>query len=286
MILTDLVLHRAALPVLAAYFGICLSAAAFANEANPWVASTHSQARLIGGTIDIESTPTLLAGVQIRMDPGWKTYWKYPGDSGVPPDFDWSGSQNLKSAEVLFPMPFRFKDGDGTAIGYAKEVVFPVKVTPERAGESVELKLTINYGLCMNLCIPNQVSLGLTLPAGVGRESVDSSLLADALAYVPKQATSETVPRVTGIDADLDGPEPSLKVEAQFNPDATETGLFIEAGDIFVPVPKPLGPLAEGRQSFVVPFGSAKEAAALKGKAMRLVLVSAQGASETTWIAE
>lgn len=286
MIVTDLFLHRAALPVLAAYLGIGLCAAAHANEASPWVASTHSQARLISGTVDIDGTPTLLAGVQIRMDPGWKTYWKYPGDSGVPPDFDWSGSQNLQSAEVLFPMPLRFKDGDGTAIGYAKEVVFPVKVTPERAGEPVKLKLSINYGLCMDLCIPNQVSLSLTLPAGASQESAESSLLADALAHVPKQATPETVPRVTGIAANLDGPEPTIKVDALFGPDATETGLFIEAGDIFVPVPKPLGPLAEGRQSFMVPFGSAKEAAALKGKTMRLVLGSAQGASETTWTAE
>jgi DsbC/DsbD-like thiol-disulfide interchange protein len=284
MVQTASFLRRVTLLIIAAYLGSGLFA--HASEASPWVASTNSKARLIGGTVEIDGKPTLLAGVQISMDPGWKTYWKYPGDSGVPPDFDWSGSTNLKSAEVLFPAPHSFKDGGGTAIGYAKQVLFPVKVTPEREGEPVELKLTVDYGLCMDLCIPNKVSLSLTLPADAAQDSEESLLLKTALAHVPKQATPKTVPRVTGIDANLDGPGPTIRVDALFGPDATETSLFIEAGEIFVPVPKPLGPLADGKQSFVVPFGSAKEAAALKGKTMRLVLVSGQGSSETAWTAE
>ncbi len=95
--------------------------------------------------------------------PGWKTYWKNPGDSGVPPSFDWAGSKNLKHAEVLYPAPHRFADANGTAIGYDDQVVFPVKLTPERVGEPIELKLAFAYGLCKDLCIPNDVSLGLTL---------------------------------------------------------------------------------------------------------------------------
>ena len=68
-----------------------------------------------------------------------------PGDSGVPPSFDWTGSKNLKQAEVLYPAPHRFADANGTAIGYDDEVVFPVKLTPEREGEPIELKLAFAY---------------------------------------------------------------------------------------------------------------------------------------------
>ena len=277
--------HTAPL-ALAATLGIALSGAGLAAVSSPWVASTNSQARLISGTVEIDGKPTLLAGVQMRMDPGWKTYWKNPGDSGVPPGFNWSGSKNLKSVEVLYPAPHRFTDGSGTAIGYSQEVVFPVKVTPEREGEPVELKLTFDYGLCMDLCIPNETSLSLTLPAGATEDPGEALLLADVLARVPKPEAPDALPRVGNIDAKLGGPEPHLKVEVLFDPKATGTDLFISAGKVFVPVPKSLGPVAEGRQSFEVQFGSAKEAEALKGKSLTLTLVSDQGSSETAWTAE
>ena len=119
----------------------------------------------MSGTVDVDGAPALLAGIQLRMDPGWKTYWRNPGDSGVPPSFDWTGSKNLKHAEVLYPAPHRFADAGGTAIGYDDQVVFPVKLTPERDGEPIELKLAFAFGLCKDLCIPNDVSLGLTLDA-------------------------------------------------------------------------------------------------------------------------
>ena len=99
------------------------------------------------------------AGVQLRMEDGWKTYWRNPGDSGVPPTFDWSGSKNLKSVDVFYPVPHRFSDANGTAIGYDNEVVFPIRVTPKQADKPIQLSLTFDYGLCKDLCIPNSVDL-------------------------------------------------------------------------------------------------------------------------------
>lgn len=288
MIVPALFSHRVTLLIIAAYLSIGLSGTALAVIAShaPWVSSTNSKARLIGGTVEIDGKSTLLAGVQMRMDYGWKTYWRYSGDSGVPPGFDWTGSKNLKSAEVLFPTPHRFVDGGGTAIGYSRDVVFPVKITPERPGEPVELKLVFDYGICMDLCIPNEVNLSLTLPSDASADSKEAALLREALARVPKSETPDALPRVAGIEAKLDGPEPRLKVEALFDPEAVETDLFISADKTFVPVPKPLGTPAGGRQSFEVDFGSAKEAAALKGKTLTLTLVSDQGSTETNWKAE
>jgi DsbC/DsbD-like thiol-disulfide interchange protein len=271
--------RRAVLAV--ALFGMAAGTAFAAGSASPWIASTDSKVRLVSGTVDIDGAPALVAGVQLRMDPGWKTYWRNPGDSGVPPTFDWTGSKNLKRAEVLYPAPHRFADAGGIAIGYDNEVVFPVKVTPERDGEPIELKLAFAYGLCKDLCIPNDVSLGLSLGADVGKG--DALLLETFLARVPMPARDGVPPFVGHIEAKLDADKPQLVIDAVFPPRATGTDLFIDGGDAFVPVPAPLGPVTDGKQRFAVTFVSAAEAASLKGKSLALVLVSDQGSSETAW---
>jgi DsbC/DsbD-like thiol-disulfide interchange protein len=255
-----------------------------AASATPWTASTHSKVRLVSGTVEDGGRPALVAGVELRMDPGWKTYWRNPGDSGVPPSFDWSGSKNLKDAEVLYPKPHRFADAGGTAIGYDGEVIFPVRLTLEREGEPVELKLAFAYGLCKDLCIPNEVSLSLALPPDIGKG--DAFLLDGAVARVPKSAGAGLLPAISGIEAKLDEDRPELVVDAVFPNGATGTDLFIDGGDVLVPVPAPLGAPVEGKQRFVVAFASPAEAAALKGKTLRLTLVSNQGATEAMWKAE
>jgi len=241
----------------------------------------------VSRTVSGAGNNEVVAGVQIRLDPGWKTYWRSPGDSGVPPSFDWSGSKNLKEAQVLYPAPRRFTDASGTAIGYEDEVVFPIKVTPERAGESVELKVTVDYGLCKTLCIPNDAKLSIDLPprmvAGWGADI----LLQRFVDFVPKPAEPNKLPALGGVEARLDGVKPELIIEAHFPDGATGTDLFVEApGGAYMPVPKPLGPLAGGTQRFVVSFASQDEASAFKGKPLRMTLVSDEGGREASWTAK
>ena len=255
-----------------------------AASATPWTASTNSKVRLVAGRAGEEAGRSRVSGIQLRMDPGWKTYWRNPGDSGMPPEFDWTGSKNLKSAEVLYPAPRRFDDAGGVAVGYGEDVLFPVKLTPERESEPIELKVAFSYGLCKDLCIPNEVNLSLNLPAD--GEKGEALLLETALAQVPKPAHAGLLPEVTGIEAELDGDAPKLVVDAVFPRGATGIDLFIDGGEAYVPVPKPLGEALDGKQRFAVAFVSAKEAAAIKGKTLRLTLVSDQGSTETMWKAE
>jgi DsbC/DsbD-like thiol-disulfide interchange protein len=260
------------------------TALALAPGETGWVASNDSRVRLISGKPAIDGKLTLVAGVQLRMDPGWKTYWRNPGDAGVPPAFDWSGSKNLKEARVLYPAPRRLAEANGTAIGYDDDVIFPIKITPEHEGEPVEIKLAFEYGLCKDLCIPNDVKLELTIPSDQGKG--DAMQLESALALTPKKATAGLLPAVEKVTADLDAPKPEIIIDASFPKDARDTDLFIDGGETYVPVPEPEGPLADGRQRFVVNFGGAAEAAALKGKTVTLTLVSDLGATETTWTAQ
>jgi DsbC/DsbD-like thiol-disulfide interchange protein len=238
--------------------------------------------RLVSGSVAGLSDNQLIAGIQIRLEPGWKTYWRMPGDSGVPPTFDWSGSKNLRSAEVLYPAPHRFTDASGTAIGYEDEVVFPVMVTPERPDEPVELKLNVDYGLCKTLCIPNQANLSIELPAQAAGKA-DDPLLTRFVDLVPKPAETGKLPALGGLEAKLDSAKPELIIDANFADGATGTDLFVEGpGGAFVPVPKPLGPAQNGKQRFVVSFASPAEAEAIRGKPLTLTFVSDEGAREAS----
>src|SRR5688572_16826434 len=99
---------------LLAFLVCAASASAAAADVSAWDNDIRSAVRLIGSaTIREPGGPVLRAGVEIKMEPGWKTYWRYPGDSGVPPVFDFATSENVKSATVLWPAPVRFSDGGG-----------------------------------------------------------------------------------------------------------------------------------------------------------------------------
>ena len=261
-------------------FGIVGATLAASSGQSPWSGQGKSKVRLVSGLVEQQGEPARFAGVQLRMEQGWKTYWRNPGDSGVPPSFDWSGSKNVKSIDVFYPVPHRFADANGTAIGYEDEVVFPVKVTPEQANKPVQLALTFDYGICKDLCIPNSADLTAVLPADLGKG--DGRLIGQAVKRVPAPAGPDTLPRLGAVTAHLEGDEPTLEVEALFAPGATHTDLFVTSSEILVPVPKALGPLEDGRQRYSVVFPTAEEGAAIKGKPLIFTLVSDQGSSETT----
>ena len=142
-----------------------VSGPAWAQDASDWDTQPHTAVRLIAGATSKTSKPSmLLAGVEIKLDAGWHTYWHDPGDTGVPPTFDFSGSDNVKSATVLWPAPQRFSDGaGGTSIGYVDHVILPVQVAPNDAARPSSLHLKLGYAICGNLCIPAEAKLQLAL---------------------------------------------------------------------------------------------------------------------------
>ena len=156
--------------------------AARAADESPWSNDIRSAVRLIAGA-NGNSDPALRAGIEIKMQPGWKTYWRYPGDSGVPPRFDFSGSENLKTAKLLYPTPHLFTDETGHSLGYKNSVIFPLVITPEQPDKPVRLRMKIDYAVCEKLCVPAEGSADLTL--GHGDNSHNAALMA-AEAQVPK----------------------------------------------------------------------------------------------------
>src|SRR3954462_5728938 len=176
------------LPILtAASLLIVTSSAANAADVSPWEDDAQSAARLISARAINESGARMFrAGVEIKLKQGWKTYWRYPGDSGVPPVLDFSKSQNVKAVTVLYPAPMRFPDGaGGNSIGYKGDVVLPLHVVPEDVGQPVTLNLKLDYAVCKKLCVPAEAKLELLL---TGTANANAASLNVAEARVPKRA--------------------------------------------------------------------------------------------------
>lgn len=155
-----------------------------ADDVTSWDGDARSGVRMLAGATPKGAT-ALRAGIEIRLMRGWHTYWRYPGDSGVPPHFDFAGSRNLKAIEVAWPAPERKVDVGGTSIGYSTGVIFPLRVTPQEPGKPVGLRLKMQYAICEKLCVPAEARGELTL--GGGRASLDAALTA-AEARVPRRA--------------------------------------------------------------------------------------------------
>jgi DsbC/DsbD-like thiol-disulfide interchange protein len=218
------------------------------------------------------------------MPEGWKTYWRNPGDAGgVPPSFDWSKSENLASAQVLYPAPRRFTDSSGDTVGYKGSVVFPVRLTPKDPKKPIDLRLTLDYGVCKEICIPGEAALTLAIApehgAGVPSE------ITEALARVPARAGEHRPndPVLKNVRAELDGSKPRLVLEADFPGGAEHADIFIEAPPgLYVPLPKKVADDATGRATFEISLDAA-DVKDLKDQPLTATLISDKGQSETTF---
>src|SRR5205085_11967484 len=164
----DMVPSRAIFGFAAVLLASSLSLEARAEDASPWQRDGHSAVRLLAGS---RSGSVLLGGIAIQLEPGWKTYWRTPGDSGVPPRFDFSKSDNVEAVTVLWPAPMKFDDGaGGFSLGYKKQVVLPLRIVAKNNDKPVTLRAHLNYAVCDKLCIPVEATSELTFASVASTE--------------------------------------------------------------------------------------------------------------------
>lgn len=106
-----------------------------------------------------------IAALRLDLAPGWKTYWRSPGDAGVPPQFDWSGSENLASVRLLWPAPSVFHLNGMRTIGYHDQLVLPVEVVAKDPSRPVTLSARIELGVCRDICLPASLALSAVIEA-------------------------------------------------------------------------------------------------------------------------
>lgn len=104
-----------------------------------------------------------IAGLAIRLEPGWKTYWRSPGEGGLAPVFDWSGSRNLADVTVEWPAPRAVETYGMLSVVYDEDVVLPLRVVAVDADRPVLLALSLAFGVCADICIPAQAEVTLEI---------------------------------------------------------------------------------------------------------------------------
>ncbi|CAN0443171.1 unnamed protein product, partial [Phaeothamnion confervicola] len=220
--------HSRLLPLWAALCVLgAMSVPALAADASAWDNDIRSAARLIAaGASRDAGGPVLRAGIEIKLNPGWKTYWRYPGDSGVPPVFDFSASENVKTVTVLWPAPERFEDGSGQSIGYKGGVVMPLRVVPQDAKKPVTLRMSLDYGVCEKMCVPAKAKADLQL---TGAASAQEAVLAAAEARVPKVGSigDGRVPSIQAVRREATAGKPRIVVDVAV-PAGAPVDLFAE----------------------------------------------------------
>lgn len=122
---------------------------------------------------------TQMAAIRITLAPGWKTYWRAPGDSGIPPNFDWSGSSNLQSVTYHWPKPQVFDLNGLQTLAYLGGLILPVEFTPARVGQAVRVTVKANIGVCEEICVPVSFTVNGDLPADRQPDPAIVTALAD-----------------------------------------------------------------------------------------------------------
>jgi DsbC/DsbD-like thiol-disulfide interchange protein len=252
-----------------------------AADASRWDGDARSAVRLIAGSAsDDAGESPLRAGIEVRLGAGWKTYWRYPGDSGVPPDVEFAGSENVEGVELRWPAPMSFAEADTRSIGYTDDVILPLRVRRHDAGKPAILSLQIKYAVCERLCVPAEGRAELMLP--VGLSSREAAL----------RASERRVPQVVKV-----GERPGLAITAVWRePGAEHPRVVVEVAaaetaqvDLFaegptpewaLPVPSPLPGGSPGRRRFAFDLDGLPPGAKPEGAVLRLTAVSSDDAIE------
>jgi len=256
-----------------------------AQDASSWDGEPHGSSRLIAGAAHNTGDKKLArAGIEIRLDPGWKTYWRYPGDSGVPPTLDFAGSENVKSVSTLWPAPERFADGaGGYSIGYHGDVVLPLQIIPNDAAKPSLLHVKLGYAVCGKLCVPAEARHTLSLS---GKPGAEEPALAAAEARVPRRVALGAQGSLTIASVHRESSGKRARVVVLVGaPDGVVVDLFAEGPtpEWALPLPQPesnalVSP--DGMRRYVFDLDGLPPGAKAEGATLKITAVSPTDAIE------
>ena len=223
---------RLAARLLAALTALAASLGAASAQFSYEVPDDVVEARVLPGWTTQDGTR--MTALHLSLAPGWKTYWRAPGDAGIPALFDWSGSANLAGVRLHWPAPRIFDTYGVRTIGYADELVLPMELRPARPGAPIRLEATIDLGVCEAVCIPTRLEVSADLDGSGG---MDPAIRA-ALAARPMTAERAGV---RGVRCTLSPLPDGLRLDAEIRmPDAGGAEIaLVETGDPAIWVAEP-----------------------------------------------
>lgn len=255
--------------------GVCLPASA---EIGAWTGGDEARVRLLAAGVGADGA--LGAAIEIELAPGWKTYWRTPGDSGIAPIIDFSGSKNLGPVAVSFPIPHRVDDGYSTTNVYEGRVVLPLRAPVVDPAEPIELVLKLDVGICEKVCIPDHFEAELSLGVGAADDAVAKVIAAvrEDLPGAPEPGVFvvEKATHTGGSDR-----KPVFDIAALV-PDASAAKVFVEGPpDWYADVPKLVSD-ENGRTVFRVTFDRLGSKTPIAGASLRVTIVSGERTIEET----
>ncbi len=240
-------IHFALICAVFAGYGLPESRSSYASGASDWVVSDQTRIRLISEYDGVKDHKSLKIGLQVQLAPGWKIYWRNPGDAGIPPQFDWTGSANLQSVDIYWPRPEEFDVFGLTTWGYHDEVVYPMTVTLKEEGAPLDLKLDLFFGICEQVCIPYREQLSLSLGGGQGEVSSEAGLIREFTALVPPTIGSD-MSKISGATATALS-DNRFTIQANSTVPFQKPGVIVEGEDGMYFSPASAEVSADGREA-------------------------------------
>jgi DsbC/DsbD-like thiol-disulfide interchange protein len=186
-------------------------------------AGKHFKLRLVSGA---REGRLWRAGLDITLDSGWKTYWRMPGDAGVPPDFRWNESRTVADVKVYWPAPARYIDTGGETVGYKDRVIFPLDVTVENGAPPAKLMLDLFFAVCEDICIPAKAQAALAEGS-----PEDAAIIAGYMAKVPRPVDGTAPFRVESARLVTDEEKPDLELMLSGSGYEGDLDIFVEGAD-------------------------------------------------------
>jgi DsbC/DsbD-like thiol-disulfide interchange protein len=243
-----------------------------------WMTSTGGMIRLVAAPPQRDGT--IPATLEVKLNPGWKTYWREPGASGIPPQITLDPIEGVVLEKIGFPVPKTFDDGVVHYVGYDKSVAFPLTLKRVNGDGDVNIRASVFLGICEDICIPVQGELNLMLKQGEFDNPLDAARIDGAVAALP-EPPSENFKVATVV---YDEQKAVVQLSLLLPPDAAKEPpeLFL-AGASGVSFGKPVITNAEGPEiKAEIPVRLAAKDKSLKGKPIILTVRAGERSMETT----
>ena len=195
----------------------------------PLQAAAQTEGRRLADIVQLELLPgwrrddgTHMAALLIRLAPGWKTYWRSPGEAGIPPQLQMRERRGMRGVELIWPVPDVFYTNGYRSIGYADDLLLPLQVTLAPGQGDLRISGSISIGVCQDVCMPVALDIAGTLRPGGSPDPRIVAALADRPRTASEAGVGTVICRLTPI---ADG----LRVQARIPvapQGATETVVF------------------------------------------------------------
>ncbi len=243
-----------------------------------WIGNGNARVRLLASGVD--ASGRLAAGIEIELDRGWKTYWRTPGDAGVPPQADFSASTNLGgNAEIAFPVPHRLDDGFATTNVYEGSVILPVAMPVVDPASPARLVVGLDIGVCDEVCIPAHFDLSLDVDP-TAKDEEAGRLLAAAYAKLPGAPEPDAFAVESFIRAGGTDRKPVFSVDI-VAPGADKADVFVEGPADWFPAPPKLVSGDAARATYTVEFSRTGSKVPIGGNEFRVTVVTPERSMES-----